>query len=87
MLLNYSKYVIAQEEDISETYNFFTKNQKVTLINININTNKLIIKTKIKEQLVIENIKIICINIASKLNEKILTIKSFLTKENPDILC
>ena len=33
-----------------------------------------------------KNIKIICINISSKLNEKILTIKSFLTKENPDIL-
>ena len=34
-----------------------------------------------------ENIKIIYINIAGKLNEKILTIKSFLIKENPDILC
>ena len=26
MLLNYSQYVIIQKEDISETYNFFTKN-------------------------------------------------------------
>ena len=34
-----------------------------------------------------KNIKIICINIAGKLNEKILTIKNFLIKENPDILC
>ena len=48
MLFNHSKYVISQKEDISKTYNFFTKNQKPTLINTNINTNKPIIKTKIK---------------------------------------
>ena len=48
MLFNHSKYVISQEEDISETYNFFTKNQKTTPINTNINTNKSIIKTKIR---------------------------------------